>query len=271
MNVARTKPAWLLIATAVVATAAVATPANAKFSAAQLAAISASPPPNAALPADLRFRDEHGNRLTLDKAIARKPSLVVFADYTCRTLCGPILEFTVAGLAKTGLKPGVDYRLIVIGLDPKDGLDAARAMRTKHIGSADPIGHAAIFLSGDQAEITAATQAVGLHYAYDAEHDQYAHPAAVFVVDARARVRRVLSAIGLDSADLRLALVDAGRGTIGTLADRIHLLCYAYDPVRGIYTERITTMLGYAAGATLVMLAAGIFGMIVHRRRRAAA
>jgi protein SCO1/2 len=173
-------------------------------------------------------------------------------------------------LAKSGLKPGIDYRLLVIGLDPKDGLDAARAMRTNHIDPSGPVGPAAIFLSGDEAAIAVATKAVGLHYAYDTEHDQYAHPAAVFVVDANAHVRRVLSAIGLDGADLRLALVDASHGTVGTLADRIHLLCYGYDPVRGIYTERITAMLGYAAGATLVILAAGIFGMVVRQRRRAA-
>jgi len=265
MNEAQIKLVLLLTATAIVTA-----PAHANFSSAQLAAISASQLPNATLPPDLPFRDEHGNRMTLGEAIAGKPALVVFADYTCRTLCGPILEFTAAGLAKTGLKPGIDYRLLVIGLDPKDGLGAARAMRTKHIDPAGPVGPAAIFLSGDETEITAATKAVGLHYAYDAEYDQYAHPAAVFVVDANAHVRRVLSAIGLDGADLRLALVDASHGTVGTLADRIHLLCYGYDPVRGIYTERITTMLGYAAGATLVILAVGIFGMIVRQRRRAA-
>ena len=54
---------------------------------------------------------------------------MIFADYTCRTLCGPIVEFTAAGLAKTGLRPGIDYRLVVIGINPRDGIDTARAMR----------------------------------------------------------------------------------------------------------------------------------------------
>ena len=44
-------------------------------------------------------------------------------------------------------------------------------------------------------------------------------------------------------------------------ADRIRLLCYGYDPVRGIYTERITTLLEIAAGATLLAMAGGIFAM----------
>ena len=71
--------------------------------------------------------------MTLSDAIGGVPAFVVFADYTCRTLCGPIVEFAAAGLGKTGLRPGADYRLLVIGIDPRDGLDTARAMRAQHI------------------------------------------------------------------------------------------------------------------------------------------
>jgi protein SCO1/2 len=245
-----------------------AAPAAAGFTSAQLKNVAAAPSPNAALPLDLGFVDETGTPLTLADAVGRAPAVVIFADYTCRTLCGPILEFAAAGLAKTGLRPAADYRLVVVGLDPKDGLDGARAMRATHIDPGNPIGGASIFLSGGEAAIRAATAAVGLHYAYDAEHDQFAHPAAVYVVDAAGRVVRVLSGLGLDGADLRLALVDAGHGTVGTFADRIHQFCYGYDPVRGIYTERITTMLEIAAGITLAAMASGILALLVRERRR---
>ena len=74
---------------------------------------------------------------TLGDALGGRPSVLIFADYTCRTLCGPILEFAVNGLEHSGLKPGTDYRLVVIGLDPKDGLAEARSMRSAHLdGSA---------------------------------------------------------------------------------------------------------------------------------------
>jgi protein SCO1 len=261
-----------ILAMFAIAAAVQAHPAQAlaNFTPAQLASISASPPPNAVLPLALSFEDESGHSITIKDAIGGVPAVVIFADYTCRTLCGPIVEFTAAGLAKTGLRPGIDYRLVVIGINPRDGVDTARAMRTAHIDPDNPLGRAAVFLSGGAAAIHAATQAVGLHYAYDPAHDQYAHPAAAYVVDSAGCVRRVLSPIGLDGGDLRLAIIDTGRGTVGSFADQLHLLCYGFDPAQGIYTERITTMLAYAAGATLVILAAGIFGMIACRRRRAA-
>jgi protein SCO1/2 len=255
--------ALLLIAAAFAAAA----PVEAGIVGAEVKKVEAAPAANAALPLDVGFVDEGGRALTLRDAIAGLPTALIFADYTCRTLCGPALEFAAAGLAKTGLRPGVDYRLVVIGLDPKDTLATARAMRAEHIDRGSDINRAAVFLTGDDAAIHGVTQAAGLHYTYDAEHDQYAHPAAVYVVNAEGRVRRVLSPLGLDGADLRLAIVDAGQGGVGTLADRVHLLCYGYDPVKGIYTERITSMLAFAAGVTLVVLLGGICLMVRRERR----
>jgi protein SCO1 len=247
-----------------------AAPAAAGFTSAQLRTIAAAPPQNAALPPDLAFVTAANQPTTLAQALGGVPSVVVFADYTCRTLCGPILEFAAAGLAKTGLRPGSDFRFVVIGLNPKDGPEAARTMRAAHVAAGDPVGSATVFLIGHEAEINAVTAALGFHDAYDAEHDQYAHPAAAYVIDARGRVRRVLSALSLGGAELRLALVEAGQGTVGTFADRIHLLCYGYDPIRGIYTERITTMLAIAAGATLLVMAGGLLLMLTRERRRLA-
>lgn len=242
-------------------------PAQASFSAGELGTVAAAPAPGAALPLALGFRDEMGQPLTLKQALRGVPGVVIFADYTCHTLCGPILDFAADGLEKTGLSPGKDYRVIVIGLDPKDALDAARAMKAAHFGNENVAGRAATFLTGRPESIAAATAALGYHYRYDAQHDQFAHPAAVYVTDGNGKVARVLSGVGLDGADLRLALVDAGHGAVGTFLDRIRLHCYGYDPARGIYTERITFFLEIAAGISVLVLAGGIFTMIARERR----
>ena len=113
---------------------------RANFTSAQLAAISASPPPHAALPLALSLKMRTAAPRRSANAIDGVPAVVIFADYTCRTLCGPIVEFTAAGLAKTGLRPGVDYRLVVIGINPRDGIDTARAMRAAHIDPNNAVG-----------------------------------------------------------------------------------------------------------------------------------
>ncbi len=243
-------------------------PAFAGTSRAALDAAYVDPRPGAALPLNVEFRDDSGQARSLASALAGRPAVLVFADYTCHTLCGPVLDFTIAALQRSGLQPGAAYGLIVIGLDPKDSLDAARALKSLHLVTDDPISRAALFLSGSQAAVEQATTALGYHFAYDAEHDQFAHPAAAFVLNGKGEVTRVLSGLGLSGADLRLALVEAGRGQVGTLADRFRLLCYGYDPVRGIYTARIGFLLQIATAITLAVMAGGF--LVLRRMARAA-
>jgi protein SCO1/2 len=225
--------------------------------------VTAEPRSDAALPLGLRFSDESGQVQTLGDVLAGKPAILVFADYTCRTLCGPVLTFVAAGLERSGLAAGADYRLVVIGLDPKDDVESARVAKVARIGSGTPLAAATIMLTGEEAAIRAATAALGYRYAYDAEHDQFAHPPAAF------RVTRVLSGLTLDGAGLRMALVEAGEGRVGSLGDRLRLLCYGFDPVRGIYTEKITLWLELAAIFTLLAMAVAIVTMNAISRRGA--
>jgi protein SCO1 len=135
------------------------------------------PRPDAALPLGLRFLDESAQPRTLSDLLAGKPAILVFADYSCRKLC-TVLTFVQAGLGRSGLAAGADYGLIVIGLDPKDDPESARVMKATRIGS----GTLLVLLTGEQAAIRAATAARGYGYAYDAEHDQFAHPATAFAM-----------------------------------------------------------------------------------------
>jgi protein SCO1/2 len=231
--------------------------------------VTAEPRSDAALPLGLRFSDENGQPRTLGDVLAGKPAILVFADYTCRTLCGPILTFVAAGLERSGLAAGADYGLVVIGIDPKDDLAAARAAKVARVGAGTPLAAATVMLTGEEAAIRGTTAALGYRSAYDAEHDQFAHPAAAFAVNSAGRVTRVLSGLTLDGAELRMALVEAGEGRIGSLGDRLRLLCYGFDPVRGVYTEKITLWLELAAIFTLFVMAAAMVAMNAIARRSA--
>jgi protein SCO1/2 len=231
--------------------------------------VTAEPRSDAALPLGLRFSDENGQPRTLGDVLAGKPAILVFADYTCRTLCGPILTFVAAGLERSGLAAGADYGLVVIGIDPKDDLAAARAAKVVRVGAGTPLAAATVMLTGEEAAIRGTTAALGYRSAYDAEHDQFAHPAAAFAVNSAGRVTRVLSGLTLDGAELRMALVEAGEGRVGSLGDRLRLLCYGFDPVRGVYTEKITLWLELAAIFTLFAMAAGMVVMNAISRRGA--
>ena len=66
------------------------------------------------------------------------PAVIVFADYRCTQLCSPILAVTGQALAKSGLDPGRDYRLIVVGFNPAATAADARQMVAGQIGLTRP-------------------------------------------------------------------------------------------------------------------------------------
>jgi protein SCO1/2 len=71
--------------------------------------------------------------------------------------------------------------------------------------------------------------------------------------------------------DLRLALVDASAGKVGTATDQVLLMCYMYDPTTGKYGLAIVTILRAAGIATVGIMAGGILWMLRRERRAAAA
>jgi protein SCO1 len=220
-------------------------------------------PPDARIPLQAIWKDEHGVEVQLGQVLAGRPALLLFADYTCRTLCGPIVTFAVDALANSGL---TDYRLIVLGIDPRDGPDAALTMKRERVVN-QTVASAATLLSADQATIGRVADAIGYRFKYDSERDQYAHPAVALVLTQDGRVTRVLSGLGMTATDIRLALVEAGEGRVGTFSDQVRLLCYGFDPSIGAYTPAIYRALAFVATLTTATLAIGIAWLAARSRR----
>jgi protein SCO1/2 len=219
-----------------------------------LAAVSLAPPPDAAIPLGLEFRSVQNRRVTLGQAIENHPTLLLFVDYTCRTICGPALAIASGALSHTGLKPARDFRLVVVGIDPKDSAEDALAMSRQIEDTA--VENATTLLLGYTRSIEQLTKAVGYRYQYDAAADQFAHPAGAVLITPDGRVAKVLSSLALNPRDLHLALVEAGEGHIGTFEDRLTLLCYGFDAVHGVYTPAIQWLLRCLAAITVIALIA---------------
>jgi protein SCO1 len=250
--------------------ATLGTAARAGLAPDQLATIGVDPPPGATFPIGAALIDLDGRETKLGDAIGGKPAVIVFVDYTCKTLCSPILAIAAGALRRSGLTPGADFRLIAIAFNPRNSAEDARRVINAQIDFATPLGHATMALRASAAIAQRLTAAVGYRFAYDAEHDLYAHPAVVLVAGADGRVSRTLSGLALSPDDLRLALVEAGRGAIGTVSDQLHLLCYGFDAQIGFYTDRIRLIVVAACGLTVLVLLfclAGLSGVFLLSRR----
>jgi protein SCO1/2 len=202
----------------------------------------------------LQLRDADGRARTLAEAMSGRPTLLVPVDYTCRSICGATLTIATAALRDAGLTEGRDYSLIVFGIDAKDTPEDARNFARSQIGDAA----SASVLLGDADAIRALETSIGYRAVYDAENDQFAHPAGIVALARDGRVVRVLSSLALTPQDLRLALVDASEGHGGGLVARLSALCYGFDPVHGVYTLLIDRILAVAGAVTIALLGGGL-------------
>ncbi|TYL83341.1 SCO family protein [Bradyrhizobium cytisi] len=231
----------------------------------QLGNVDVAPPSEAGLPASLVLYGENGAPRPLRFWLDDKPTVWLLADYTCATLCGPMISIVSDALASSGLHPSVDFRLVVVGLDPKDTAADAATMKRARIGS-DAVLSATDFVRGDAATIGTLARALGFRSIYDAEHDQYAHPAAAFVITPSGGLASALSGLAVDPTTIRLALIAAGEGKTGGWTDHLRLLCYGYDPASGTYTLAIGRLLAAAAAVTVAVLVLLIGILFRHER-----
>lgn len=253
--------AWMV---ALVAWTTMTLPAQAALSSSQLEQVTLAPRANAQLPLKTELNDVRERSAPLQDWLGGVPTVWILADYTCETLCGPAISIVSNALADTGLSAGREFRLVVVGFDPKDTSAQALAMKDAQVSPRRGLAEHSVFLRAAAPDIGALTDAFGVQPVYDREHDQFAHPAAAFVVTPDGRISRALSALAVDAASLRLALVEAGQGHVGGWIDQIHLLCYGFDPASGTYTIAAQRLLIATSSLSFILLAL-LIGLLLRR------
>lgn len=223
------------------------------------------------VPLDLAFRDETGRSVTLGDYFGRKPVILVPVYYSCTTLCPILLDGVARSLRPLSLEMGKDFDVVTVSINPRETPGEAAAKKAQALRRYDRRGPETgwHFLTGEEAAIRRLTQAIGFRYAYDRKTDQYAHAAGVVILTPQGRTARYFYGIDLSPRDLRLGLVEAADGRIGSPMDQVLLFCYRYDPLTGRYGLIIMNVIRLAGLATV--LAVGTFVTLMVRRDRLAA
>src|SRR4051794_37747456 len=148
--------------------------ASAGLTEAQIGGIVLAPPAGARVPSELVLKNLAGRDTRLGEAIGGRPTLLLPADFSCKHICGPALTIAASALQQTGLIAGSDYSLVVVGIDPKDGVEEARRFANSQVG-----GPGVAVLSGEPGTIEVLTTAIGHRFGADLRKGGSAHPAAV--------------------------------------------------------------------------------------------
>jgi protein SCO1/2 len=174
-------------------------------------------------------------------------------------LCSLVMNALVRGIQGVDWTVGGQYDVISLSVNPSEGPELADAKKAGYVAEygrpqSAPGWH---FLTGDEAQIRRVTEAVGFEYRLQ-ENGEYSHAAAVFVLTPDGRLSRVLYGVKYQPADVRMALLEASQGRIGTTLDRIILWCHVYDASAGGYVLLAMRVMQLGGALTLAVLGGGL-------------
>ena len=231
---------------------------------------------DAKLPMDLEFRDEDGISVTLGSFFdGERPVILTLNYYRCPMLCGLMLNGLVDGLEQMEWTPGQEFEIVTVSINPLETPALAKEKKQNYLKrygrpSAVTGWH---FLTGREPEIDRLAETVGFRFAYDPVEQQYAHAAAIFVCTPDGRVARYLYGIEYPSKRLKLGLLEASEGKIGSTLDQLIMYCYHYDPSNRRYSPVAMNIMRVGGGATasILVVALGMFWFREWRRRKSPA
>lgn len=223
---------------------------------------------NQPLPLALTLRDEAGRAVTLGDYFGRRPVVFALVYYQCPMLCTFVLNGLVKALKPLSFEPGREFEVVIVSFNPAEtpALAAEKKAAYLHDYGRPRTAKGWHFLTGDPEAITALTEAAGFRYVYDTASGQYAHASGLIVVKPDGKLFRYFYGIDYAPRDLRLALIEASTGKLGTAVDQVLLYCFHYDPATGKYGVLINRVIRILGTGTALALA--ILLLVLFRRER---
>jgi protein SCO1/2 len=221
---------------------------------------------NEQVPANLEFRDETGRPVKLGDYFGKRPLVLSLVYFRCPMLCSEVLAGVEGSLKAISLNPGKDFDVITVSFDPHDTPEAATEKKAEMLKRYRRAGAAENwhFLTGSQNSIDALTKAVGFQYQYDKTTDQFAHTTGLMILTPEGKIAQYYYGVEFPPRDVRLGLIQASQGKIGTLADAVLLYCYHYDPKTGKYSVMINHIIQLGGGLTILSIG-GVLLLLLRR------
>jgi protein SCO1/2 len=226
---------------------------------------------NQMLPLAAPFKDETGADVHIgDYFNKKKPAILALVYFQCPMLCSEELNGLSSALQMVNLKPGKDFDIIVVSIDPSEGPELAAAKKRSYVKR---YGHPESasgwhFLTGKEPEIEAMARSTGFGYLKiegpDGKLNQYAHASAIQIVTPEGRIAQYYMGVEYSPKDLRLGLVEASGNRIGTPVDNILTYCYHYDPKVNRHSLIVARVVQLGGGLTVLTL--GSFMLVMFRR-----
>jgi protein SCO1/2 len=221
--------------------------------------------------AALKFTDERGYPFELKQWFpGKQPVVLLLGYYSCPAMCGQVLDAAFSALSDVDLQPGEHYRVLNVSIDPKETPDLAKARKQSYLPRLRKTGGEDSWrvLVGDEENTKRLADQMGFRFYWSEATGQFAHPPSLIVLTPEGKVSRIIVNTAFDPSDVRLAIVEASGGALGSFWDQVRLNCLTFDAKTNTYSLAAMTLMRIAGAVTLVALAVMIWVMLRRERRQ---
>ncbi len=211
-----------------------------------------------ALDLNLEFTDDKGVTGPLGRFFNKgKPVLMAMVYYTCPSLCNFHLNGLTETLKQLKWNAGSEFELVAVSMNSKETAELASQKKANYLKAydrpeADLGWH---FLVGSEGNVQRLADQLGFKFKWIEEKAQYSHAAVSYVITPDGKISRYLHGIQPDVTTLRLSMLEASNGTIGTMIDQVLMFCFQFDPKKNKYSLYAWNLMRIGAILMVLVLA----------------
>lgn len=219
------------------------------------------------VPGDITLFDETGKPVKFGDLTDGKPVILTLVYYRCPGICSPLLTDLTHVVDKLDLVIGKDYKIITVSFNTAEDYTMASEKKKNYFGLLKikkPGENDWRFLTGDSVNIAKITDAVGFRYIK--QGNDFVHAGALTMLSPDLKITRYLYGAEFLPFDVKMGLLEASEGKIGSPISKITKLCFSYDAEGKKYVLNITRVIG--SGILFVLLVFGVILVAAKKRKK---
>lgn len=211
----------------------------------------------AQLDMSLPFFDDNGEQVTLGKYFnSGKPVLMAMVYYSCPSLCNFHMNGLTELFKELKWTIGQEFDVVFVSMYSKERADLAAPKKEAHVeeyGRPESMNGWHL-LTGDESSIQALAKQLGFKFKWIPEQEQFSHVSVAYAITPGGQISRYLYGIKPDAQTLKLSLLEASKGKIGSIVEQVLLYCFHFDPKKNKYTLYAWNIMQVGALLTLLIL-----------------
>lgn len=219
---------------------------------------------------NIEFTDDTGQSVKIGKYFeSGKPVIFSMVYYSCPSLCNYHLNGLTETLKNLNWTVGKEFEIVAVSMDHRESFDVAGPKKANYISEYGRPESASgwHFLTGDKASVDKLAGELGFKFRWLEEEQEFSHAAAAMILTPSGQISRYLHGIKFLPETLRMALLEASDGQIGSVIDQVLMFCFQFDPKKNKYTIYAWRLM-QIGGLIMVVVLAIFLAPIWLRERR---